>query len=145
MPNILQNFPKGGIKDLTLSSSRSTEHEIQAVPRVNEPEIQTTNKCPISSVPIVAKNEQETSKSVAQSCPISSVPTLEKVQDMNQSNAENCPIMSVPIEEKTRFSLQNEGAKATGLVTSSVVAEQKQGEKSGEIQTSDKMETQTNS
>ena len=67
-PNILRNIPSSGILDFTLTSSSSPEQEVQAVPRVNEPENQTTNECPITSVPIVIKNVLGTSKSVAGNC-----------------------------------------------------------------------------
>ena len=76
--------------DLTLISCSSPEHEVRAVPRVIEPEMQMKTECSILSVPIVAKNVQRTSQNVAENCPILSTPIVEKGQDRSQSNAESC-------------------------------------------------------
>ena len=113
--NFLQNIPSGVITGLTLSSSSSPEQEVLAVPRVNEPENQTTNLCPITLEPIVAKTVQWTSQSLAENCPISSVSIVKKEQGTRQSIEESCPIPSVPIVEKTKTSLDKEGkTKPTG-------------------------------
>ena len=112
----------------------SQENELKAVPRVNEPEIQTKNECPISSVSIVAKKKQGISRKAAKNCPISSVPIKEKGQDTSQNNSESCPISSIPIVERTKISQNKEGElEATGLGTTSVEAERK----SEEVKTSE--------
>ena len=77
-------------------------------------------------------------------CPMDkpeSVPIMKKEQGTSQSIEESCPIPSVPVVEKTKTSLDKEGeTKATGSGNISV-----DGGKTGEIKTSDKMETQATS
>ena len=126
-PNILRDIPKGGIIDLTMSSSSSPEHELQVVPTaVSRSAVQTANECPISSVPITAKDVQGTSQMIAENCPISSVPIKEKRREMNQSNTETSPISTVPIAEKSETPTnKEEDTEATSLGTTSVRAEQK--------------------
>ena len=110
-----------------MSSSSSPEHEVQGIPStLSRSAAQTANKCPISSVPIIAKEVQVTSQLIPDNCPISSVPIKEKRHEMNRSNSEACPISSVSIEEKSETPPNKEGeTEAISLGTSSVRAEQK--------------------
>ena len=133
-PNVLREVPSGGIIDLTISSSSTSEHEVHVVPTVaNKQYAQTTKECPISAVRISTKEVQGTSQVLERiDCPISSVPITEK--NKTQSNSEEGQQLTVTEAEKKITSQSKEGKTDAKIETTSGVAERR----SEETKTADK-------
>ena len=122
-PNVLKEVPSGGVIDLTMSSSRSPEHEVQLVPPVEKNlDAQSTEEYPISIILVATKEAQvENQLKESTNCPIPSVPTTEK--EKTQGNTEET--QNTAVTEKSNTS-QNKEEKTDGKMgTTSETTEKK--------------------